>query len=121
MSIKQTIKDKIIEPATSGRGLSILTGTIISVDEKKNICSVSYTRQDGKKDNRDNIPILLANKSIIDWFPKSGDLVLIQQRENVIHVIGPAYSNYVDIRNAVRPENDVLTNSFNYTLGGYLF
>ena len=79
--IRDKIKEKIIEPTTSGRSVSMLTGIITSCDEKTNKCSVKYTRQDGKEDNRDNIPIMLSNTGIIDWFPKVNDIVLLQQKE----------------------------------------
>lgn len=119
--VRQKLLNSMIEPAADSRSTSTFAGTIISVNEKTNICTVSYTRQDGKKINKDNVPVMLSNKSIIDWFPEEGENVLLQEKNNVTYITGPSCSNYESIRNSISLVNDVFSDSFVDVLGGFLF
>jgi hypothetical protein len=65
---------------------------------------------------------MLTNKSVIDWFPEKDDLVLIQEKNNnSIYIIGPTSSNYNNIRTGISLVNDVFSDSFIDTIGGFLF
>jgi hypothetical protein len=119
--ITKKLKENLIDPAANGRSASTLLGTIISVNEKTNSCSVSFVRQDGKKNNKDNVPVMLTNKSIIDWFPEEGETVLLQEKNTVIYITGPSYSNYGDIKKSITLKNDIFSESFLDVLGGFLF
>lgn len=119
--VRQKLLGSIIEPAADSRSSSTFSGTVISVNEKANTCSVSYTRLDGKKINKDNIPVMLTNKSIIDWFPEEKESVLIQVRNNITYIIGPSCSSYDKIRSSISLTNDLFSDSFVDVLGGFLF
>lgn len=119
--LRDKILNKIVEPATESRSSSTLYGTVLRVNEKANNCDVSYVRQDGKQINKANVPILLSNKSIIDWFPAVKENILLQEKNNVIYIIGPAYSNYGDIRNSIKLKQDIFSESYIDVLGGFLF
>lgn len=119
--VNQKIKDKIVEPAANSRSVSTLSAKITNVNEKTNTCDVMYTRIDGTELRKKNVEILLNNKSFIDWFPEVNDNVLIQEKNNIVYVLGPAYSDYNKIRKSIELKNDVFSNSFVDTLGGFIF
>lgn len=119
--VNQKIKDKIVEPAANSRSVSTLSAKITNVNEKTNTCDVMYTRIDGTELRKKNVEILLNNKSFIDWFPEVNDNVLIQEKNNIVYVLGPAYSDYNKIRKSIELKNDVFSNNFVDTLGGFIF
>lgn len=120
--VRQKIMQTMIEPAADHRSSSTFTGTIIDVNEKTNLCTVKYTRSDGKTINKQNVPVMLTNKGIVDWFPEKNDSVTIQEKNNnTIYILGPSSSSYDTIRNSISLVNDVFSDSFMDTLGGFLF
>lgn len=119
--IQKKLKENLIDPAASGRSSSTLLGTVISTNERTNSCSISFVRQDGKKNNKDNVPVMLTNKSIIDWFPEAGETVLLQEKNTVIYITGPSYSTYGDIKKSIELKNDIFSESYMDVLGGFLF
>lgn len=121
MSIQDKLKKNIVNPTADSRGVANLTGIIKSVNEPANTCEVSYTKFDGKKQIKSGVPLVLTNKGCLDWFPKVGDTVLVQEKNNVLSVIGPAYSDYGQIRQGNKLKQDVLTNTYVDTMGGYIF
>ena len=120
-NIKDKIKNKIVEPAANSRSVSTLSAKITKVNEKTNTCDVMYTRIDGTEMRRKNVDVLLTNKSFIDWFPEVNDIVLIQEKNNIVYIIGPSYSNYDNVRKNIELKNDILSNSYIDTLGGFIF
>lgn len=119
--IKQKLRDNIVEPAANSRSVSTLSAIITNCNEKTNTCDIKYTRPDGKEKFEKDIPVLLSNKSIIDWFPEKNDVVLIQEKNDIIYIIGPGYTDYNNVRKSIKLENDIYTNSFIDTLGGFIF
>lgn len=119
--VRDKLLKNVVEPAADGRSSSMLTGTVTQVNEKANTCSVSYTKQDGKNVNKQNVPILLSNKGMIDWFPEEKEEVLLQEKNNRLYIMGPSYTSYNSIRDSIKLKNDVFSNSFMDVLGGFLF
>jgi hypothetical protein len=119
--VNQKIKNKIVEPAATSRSVSTLSAKITKVNEKTNTCDVMYTRIDGTELRKKDVTILLNNTSFIDWFPEVNDQVLIQEKNNIVYIIGPAYSDYNKIRKKIELKNDIYSNSFIDTLGGFIF
>lgn len=121
MAIRDKIQKNIVNPTTDSRGIANLTGTIQKVNEASNTCQVAYIRFDGKKQIKNNVPVVLTNKGMIDWFPKVGEEVLVQERNERVSIIGPAYSNYRSVRNGNKLKQDVLTSSYVDSMGGFIF
>lgn len=119
--IQKKVKEKLIIPATNSRSISILYGIVKNSNEKENTCNISYKKQDGKTINKNNVSVLISDASIISWFPDINDKVLVQEKDNNVYIIGPAYSDYKEIRKSMTLENDIFSNSFTDTLGGFLF
>jgi hypothetical protein len=119
--VRQKLIENIVEPAATGRSPSTIAGTILDVSESDNTCSVAYTKPDGRKINKYNVPVMLTNKSIIDWFPEKGETVLLQDKNDIVYITGPSYESYSDIRNKISLKNDLFSESFVDTLGGFLF
>lgn len=121
MSINDKIKKNIVNPTADSRGVTNLTGVIKSINEAGNTCEVSYSKFDGKKQIKSGVPLVLTNKGCLDWFPKVGENVLVQEKNNVLTIIGPAFSDYGQIRQGNKLKQDVLTNTYVDTMGGYIF
>ena len=119
--IKNKIKTSIADPAAESRKVTLQTGIVIKANEKSNTCNVSYIRNDGKKINEENVPLLLNNISNMMWFPKEKEEVLIQIRENNVYIIGPSYRQYNTIRDKIKLKHDIFTDTNTDTLGGFIF
>lgn len=119
--IKNKIKTSIADPAAESRKVTLQTGIVIKANEKSNTCNVSYIRNDGKKINEENVPLLLNNISNMMWFPKEKEEVLIQIRENNVYILGPSYRQYNTIRDKIKLKHDIFTDTNTDTLGGFIF
>lgn len=119
--IQKKVKEKLIEPATNSRSLSNLYAIVRSSNEKANLCNIRYKNKDGKSINKNNVSVLITDTSIISWFPQVNEKVLVQEKNNDVYIIGPAYFNYEEIRKSMELKNDIFSNSFVDTMGGFLF
>ena len=119
--IREKLIKNVVDPAAVGRSSSTIIGTVLNINEKANTCSVAYQKQDGKNVNKHNVPILLSNKSIIDWFPEEKESVLLKEQNNKVYVVGPSYSTYNSVRDSISLKNDVFSDSYVDVLGGFLF
>lgn len=121
-NLRKKLQENIVIPAADSRGSVTLSGVVKKVNEKLNTCTVKFTNFDGKEQVKNSVPVYLYNKSIIDWFPSVNEKVLLQHRNGVIYITGPAYSeSYNDIRNELTLEQDIYAESFIDGIGGYLF
>lgn len=120
-NIKKKISQSIVDPTAKSRSVSTLEGKVIKSNENSNTCKVEYNDFNGRKETRDSVPVLVYNKSIIDWFPKINEKVLLQEKDEVIYIIGPAMTSYLNIRSSIKLENDIYSDTFISGIGGYLF
>ena len=119
--IQSKIKDRLIEPISKDNSITTLAGIVKETNEGANNCTVSFTDNNGAKQVKSNVPILITNKGFVDWFPKVNDSVLLQYKSDILYVVGPTYNNYNNIRKDIKVEKDILTASFLDTMGGYVF
>lgn len=121
-NIKRKLQENIVAPTADSRSSVTLTGVVTKVNEKYNNCSVKFNNVYGTEETKHSIPVYLYNKSIIDWFPEIGDNVLLQYRNGVLYITGPAYnSSYDDFRQEIALSQDVYAESFINGMGGYVF
>ena len=119
-NIKKIISERIMEPAVKSRSSNILSGVVISANEKSNLCKVKITDDTGHINTLEGVPVFIYNKSIIDWFPKENESVMLQQKGNQIFITGPTDSDYSMIRNRISLRNDIYAETFFGGIGGYL-
>lgn len=121
-NLKKLFTDNIVDPAAESRSSTIINGIAVSVNEKNNTCKVKYTNHKGINETRDGVSVFIYNKSIIDWFPTQNEKVLLQERDRVLYIIGPANGqDYSRIRSEIKLQNDVFSETFIGGIGGYLF
>lgn len=121
-NLKKLFTENIVEPAADSRSSSIVEGIAVSVNEKTNLCRVKYLDSKGNKETRDSVSVLIYNKGVIDWFPKQNEKVLLQERDRVLYIIGPADGqDYSKVRSQIKLQNDVFSETFIGGIGGYLF
>lgn len=120
-NFKRLLTDNVIEPATKSRSTSIIEGIAIKVNEKSNLCTVKFSDTTGKVEIRDSVPVFIYNKSIIDWFPNDNEKVLLQEKDRVLYIVGPASQDYSKVRSQIKLENDVFSDTLIGGIGGYLF
>jgi hypothetical protein len=119
---KNRLQQDIINPAEHLRRLFTIVGTVTKVDEKNNVCSVSFIDKDGYKSNKNNVPVVIYNSSIIDWFPKEGEMVNIEQEDELIRIVSKYEGAYtVGVRASIELKKDIHTTAFTDTCGGYVF
>ena len=120
-NIKKIINDNLIDPITKENTTTTLQGVVTNVNEKANTCSVRYVNVSGKTETRDDVPVFVYNKSVVDWFPDNNDKVLLQERDRVLFITGPASQDYSKIRSTIKLENDIFSDTLIGGIGGYLF
>lgn len=120
-NIKKLFTENIVEPAAKSRSTSIIEGVATKVNEKTNLCTVKFADSTGKVETRDSVPVFIYNKSIIDWFPNDNEKVLLQEKDRVLYIIGPASQDYSKVRSQIKLENDIFSDTLIGGIGGYLF
>lgn len=121
-NLKKLFTENMVEPAAERRSESTISGITISVNEKTNTCKVRFINSKGKSEVRDSVSVFIHNKSIIDWFPKSNEKILLQEKDRVLYIVGPSSGqDYSSIRSQIKLENDVFSDTFIGGIGGYLF
>lgn len=119
--IQNKIKNKIVEPIAKDNGMTSIAGVVKETNEGANNCTVSFIDNNGAKQVKANVPVLISNKGFISWFPKQNDNVLLQYKNDILYVVGPTYNNFESIRKDIKVEKDILTSTFTDTMGGYIF
>lgn len=114
--------ENIVAPAITNRSAAFYSGKIISANEKSNTCTVRYINANGITVTQKNVPVQLSNVNIIDWFPKENDKVKVIEKEGLIAIEGPIYTNsYASIRSTIELTEDIYSDSSNYFMGGYIY
>lgn len=119
--IKKLFTENIVEPAAKSRSTSVIEGVAIQTSESTNLCTVKFTDSTGHVETRDSVPVLIYNKSVIDWFPSDNEKVLLQEKDRVLYIIGPACQDYSNVRTKIKLENDIFSDTLIGGIGGYLF
>lgn len=120
-TFKSRIQKEIVAPAGHIRRTFTIIGTVIESDEKNNFCSVRFIDKDGYMSNKNNVPVVLYNSSIIDWFPKIGELVNIEQNGELVRIISKYEGAYgIHTRPGTELKKDVLCDSFDSTIAGVI-
>ena len=123
MSLKSKLIENIVAPVASDKSTSSLDAIVTKVNERTNTCSIKYTNNEGIPVEQANVPVQLHNISIIDWFPKVNEHVLITTKgRGDIAITGPSYGkNYTNIRNKIKLTEDIYSDISSATMGGFIF
>lgn len=125
--VYNNFKDKISDVATNNQintSDQILVGVVTEADEVANCCSVKFVSQYGYVDLKHFVPVVTeANNGLIGWFPSIGDSVYVRlQSNNRYEIISLCTSNYASKhRHTIDIKNNLLSNFYNYTIGGNIF
>ena len=104
--LKQFIKENIVNPVVHDGASAILSATVKTADEKNNMCSIVYVDKDGKPSNKNNVQVRLTSANT--WFPKAGDKVVVEDRGDLVSILGPAVHNYAtELRERNKPRCDI--------------
>lgn len=120
-NIKKLFTENLVEPAADSRRSSTIIGEVIKVNEMENKCDVKYSDIRGKTNEKKDVLVFSYNKSVIDWFPKINDKVLLQETDSVLYIVGPGEINHANLRSQIKLENDIFSDSFISGMGGYVF
>lgn len=121
-TFKNKIINDIVNPAESSRGKAIIVGQVTKSDENNNYCSVKFVDKDGMQSNKNNVSVRVYNSGIIDWFPKVGELVNIEESNGTYQIVSKLEYGYGSgTRSSTELTNDILPESMNSNTGGYIF
>ena len=123
MSLKSKLIENIVAPVATDKSTSSLDAIVTKVNERYNTCSIKYTNHEGIPVEQANVPVQLHNISIIDWFPKINEHVLIttKSRGDIV-IVGPSYGrNYNNVRSKLRLTEDIYSDISSCTMGGFIF
>lgn len=123
MSLKSKLIENIVDPVASDKSTVSLDAIVTEVNKKSNTCSIKYTNYEGIPVEQANVPVQLHNVSIIDWFPKVKEHVLITTKgKGDITITGPSYGkNYNNIRKKTELTEDIYSDMSSATMGGFIF
>lgn len=122
MSLKNKLVNNIVAPVASSHSAIPLDATVTKINERNNTCDIKYVNENAVEIEQKNIPVLMYNECIIDWFPKEGEHVLISIRNNDIMITGPNYNGYFGtVKNKMNLKQDILSDASTSTLGGCIF
>lgn len=90
--------------------------------EESNVCDITFIDQNGERQSLEKIPVILSNSSTIGWFPNDNEYVTIEMKNGSCQIISPHINDY---NSSYKHTNDIktniLTDFFNYTIGGTIF
>lgn len=122
MALKDKLINNIVAPVANSHSATFITASVLAINERNNVCNISYINQEGVKVYNNNVPIKLNNINFIDWFPKVNDTVIISVKRDEIFIVGPNYQqSYKEIRDQIQLSNDIYSDNSSYFLGGYIF
>lgn len=109
------IKDKILNltsPTVHNRRSFTTIGTVLKVDEKNSCCNVRYIDNEGNYINKKNVSVRITDPKIQSWFPKEGDMVIIEMNEHSLYIDGPHYhNNNMKEKGEYRSGNNILSSA----------
>ena len=119
--------DKITEAANfnqSNTSDHLFVGVVIEADEPSNLCNVNLVTQYGDIITKYHVTVSSENNTgVIGWFPNVGDKVYIRFHNNNKYEIVSLYSDdYITKhKHNIDIKYNLLSNFYNYTIGGNIF
>ena len=120
MALKDKLKDKLIDPTAASRSGSTIIAQVLIANEKQNTCNIKYTKTTGIEIVKDNVRLAINNTTIFDWFPNQNDYVYIQEQNDDVFITGPAI-DYTKVKRKNTLSNDIFSDNYIDTLGGFIF
>lgn len=105
-------------------GEHTIVGLVTKSYEDSNVCNLNISDpMTGRVYEIKDIPVRRSDSNgVIGWFPSVNDIVSVKNIGNIYEITGPCYSyNGNTHRHDNDTPNNVLTNSYNYTIGGNIF
>lgn len=122
MSLKNRLIENIVAPVASNHSAASLDAVVTKVNEKNNTCDIKYKNTEGIPVEQANVPVQLHNISIIDWFPKVKEHVIISAKGRDIVITGPSYgTNYNLVKSKIQLTEDIYSDISTSTMGGFIF
>ena len=86
--LKRTIKDNIITNSTKYKNSQEKIGEVISVNSEIGTCTVNLVSRDGLNEIAYDVEIQQNEKGEINWEPKPGDFVRLQEQYKGLRIVG---------------------------------
>lgn len=121
-NLRNKFRQELIAPTATSYGALESVGRVIKANERGNVCTVEFMNKEGRKVKEYNVPVSIYNKNIIDWFPQENDNVIIVESSGDYSIKGPSMDKgYIDIRNSIKMEQDIYSETYSDFLGGYIY
>ena len=120
--IRQRILDQVVNPLSRQNQTAVVQAKILEADETNNWCSIEYVDKDGYSRNRDNVWVKQYGDGRMPWFPKVGELVLVEDYGDSAVITEKFWQNYaleIDARRQLK--KDIYPDNFGSSMGGYIF
>lgn len=117
MSLKNSIKNNVIAPYNRyNSNLNNKVGEVLAIDKKANTCTVSYKNSNGIMTVDEKVQYKQSSSTgFLDYKPKKGDYVELEEEGNVVRIIGVYKKKIVE---EMKKNNDTYAGSSDY--GGNL-
>lgn len=120
-NLKNSIKDNVVSVEMFNNQETESIGKVIKSNEKEGICTVNFIGADGNPSTVPNVVVRLDNPSIVAWFPKKNDYVIIRESGGVPIIVGDgtiaASPNKLKAKTKVTKD---IYSMFSEVIGGFL-
>ena len=118
--IKNMIRDQIAGPVSRQNRSVSAQAKVLEADEVNNLCRIEYLDKDGFSRNKNNVPVRIYGGSL-SWFPKQGDLVVVEDANDIVVIVGKFVADYAsEVASKQQATKDVYPTMFSNTAGGWI-
>ena len=124
MSFKEKMLNDYLFPSINGgEYIPRIVGTVLGTDERNNSCSVRYKDKKNQSVVRYDVPVRLTSVSVIDWFPKVGDQVVMEANNINPIIVGEfEFQSKVTNKAITTLDSDVYSDNMSCeTEGGHIY
>lgn len=90
--------------------------------EESNVCDITFVDQNGIRQSLEKVPVILSNDGTIGWFPNNNEYVTIEVKNGNYQITSPCTNGYISqYKHSNDIKTNILTDFFNYTIGGTIF
>lgn len=122
MSFKNRLQQNVVNPIGRSDRAQKTNALITKANSKRNTCSIQYINNEGKKSNRDNVPVRIYSKGILGWFPETDDNVTIEVTGEHIEIVAVTDISYIgNVKSKLKLKGDIMSDSLIDVSSGFLF
>lgn len=119
-ALKTRLKD-ISNSSNYDNRYFVFDATVLAINEKANTCDISYKDKNGYWSTEKNVAVKFEPNGVIGWFPNVGDSVIVSANNGYLEITGINTKDLKSARVKTNVTKDILSNFYDYVIGGHIF